>query len=75
MLGFPKIRGTLLGVPVIRTRVFGGLYCGPPFWETTMYGLGFRAYSLGLCNMESQGDKWAAIALNVQAGPNPVPKP
>ena len=26
--GFPKIRGTILGVPIIRTVVFGGLY-----WE------------------------------------------
>ena len=29
--GFPKIRGTILGVPIIRTIVFGGLYWGPPF--------------------------------------------
>ena len=29
--GFPKIRGTLLGVPIIRTIVFWGLYSGPPF--------------------------------------------
>ena len=28
--GFPKIRGTILGVPIIRTIVFGGLYWGPP---------------------------------------------
>ena len=27
--GFPKIRGTFLGVPVIRTIVFWGLYGGP----------------------------------------------
>ena len=27
--GFPKIRGTILGVPVIRTMVFWGLYWGP----------------------------------------------
>ena len=27
--GFPKIRGTLLGVPIIRTIVFWGLYWGP----------------------------------------------
>ena len=27
---FPKIRGTLLGVPVIRTIVFWGLYWGSP---------------------------------------------
>ena len=28
--GFPKIRGILLGVPTLRTRVFAGLYWGPP---------------------------------------------
>ena len=27
---FPKIRGTILGVPVIRTIVFWALYWGPP---------------------------------------------
>ena len=27
--GFPKIRGTILGVPIIRTIVFWGLYWGP----------------------------------------------
>ena len=29
MWGFPKIRGAILGVPVIRTIVFWGLYWGP----------------------------------------------
>ena len=24
--GFPKIRGTILGIPIIRTFVLGGLY-------------------------------------------------
>ena len=28
--GFPKIRGIILGVPIIRTIVFWGLYWGPP---------------------------------------------
>ena len=28
-LWFPKIRDTILGVPVIRTIVFGSLYWGP----------------------------------------------
>ena len=28
--GFPKIRGTILGVPIIRTIVFWGLYWGSP---------------------------------------------
>ena len=27
--GFPKIRGTFLGFPIIRTIVFWGLYWGP----------------------------------------------
>ena len=27
--GFPKIRGTILGFPIIRTIVFWGLYWGP----------------------------------------------
>ena len=30
LCGFPNIRGTILGVPIIRTIVFGGLYWGPP---------------------------------------------
>ena len=32
---FPKIRGTISGVP-IRTIVFWGLSWGPLFWETTI---------------------------------------
>ena len=28
--GLPKIRGSFLGVPIIRTMVFWGLYWGPP---------------------------------------------
>ena len=28
MWGFPKIRGTILGVPIIRTIVFWALYWG-----------------------------------------------
>ena len=34
--GFPQIRGTILGVPIIRTIVFWGLYWGSLFWETTI---------------------------------------
>ena len=29
---FPKIRGTFLGFPIIRTVVFWGLYLGPPYY-------------------------------------------
>ena len=28
--GFPKIRGPILGTPIIRNVVFWGLYWGPP---------------------------------------------
>ena len=28
--GLPKIRGTILGVPITRTIIFWGLYWGPP---------------------------------------------
>ena len=31
VLGFPKIRGTLLKIPIIRTIVFRGLYWVPLF--------------------------------------------
>ena len=34
--GFPKIRGTFFGVPIIRIIVFWGLYWVPLFWETTI---------------------------------------
>ena len=29
MCGFPKIRGTISRVPIMRAIVFWGLYCGP----------------------------------------------
>ena len=29
-MGFPKIRGILLGVRIIRILVYWGLYCSPP---------------------------------------------
>ena len=29
MRGFPKIRSTFLGVPIIRTIIFWGIYWGP----------------------------------------------
>ena len=31
--GFPKIRGTILGVPIIRIIVYWGLYWGHLFWQ------------------------------------------
>ena len=34
--GFPKIRGTILGIPIIRTIIVWGPEWGPLFWETTI---------------------------------------
>ena len=55
--GFPKIRGTFLGVPAIRSIVFCGLYWGPPtlgnyqvFWEDphpNQYSIMGDMYDLG----------------------------
>ena len=33
--GFPIIRGTILGIPIIRTIVYWGLYGVALFWKTT----------------------------------------
>ena len=30
--GFPEMKGTFLGVPIIRTVIFWGLYWGSPIW-------------------------------------------
>ena len=38
--GFPKIRGTILGVPIISITIFWGLPWGPPVLGN--YQLGFR---------------------------------
>ena len=40
MWEFPKIRGTLFGVLIIRILLFGVLYWGPLLSETAMQALG-----------------------------------
>ena len=52
--GFPKIRGTLLGVPTIRTIVFLGLYWGPPILGN--YHMGIRVQELWLSPIN--GEAW-----------------
>ena len=41
--GFPKLGGTILGVPIIRTIKYWGLYSGPPILGNyrIISGLGF----------------------------------
>ena len=55
--GFPKIRGTFLGVPIIRTVVFGGLYWGPLFWESTISGAHEQDPTLPSLTLPSSGGK------------------
>ena len=45
--GFPKIRGTLLGVPIKRTMVFGGLHWGPPIWGDFLFKAELRLWLSG----------------------------
>ena len=48
-MGFPKIRGTFLGVHIIRAIVYLGLYWGPLFWETTIYLYSYtHIYTVGV---------------------------
>ena len=50
MWEFPKIRGTILGVPIIRTIVFWGLYWGTLIWGN---------YHVGLIRIKSRElEKW-----------------
>ena len=48
-MGVPKIIGTFLGVPVIRSIVFWGLYWGPPILGNyhVRIMLGIRVFNLG----------------------------
>ena len=46
--GFPKIRGTLMGVPIIGTIVFWGLYWGPLILGNYLFFSG--AYARALAN-------------------------
>ena len=42
--GFPKIRGTILGVPITRTIVFWGLHWGPLILGNYMYHIGLGGF-------------------------------
>ena len=55
----PKIRGTFLGAPSIRTMVFGGLYWGPLILGN--YHLGFRGMTFGytwIVHDHTRGNIW-----------------
>ena len=58
MWGFPRIRGTLLGVLIIRTIVYWGLYWGPPMLGN--YHVQARVDHHGMTSSSSQWTfKWA----------------
>ena len=41
---FPKIRGKFLGVPIIRTIVYWGLFWGTPYFGKLRAGLKLTSY-------------------------------
>ena len=47
--GFPKIRGTILGVPIIRTIIYWGLYWGPLILGNYHFILRERKFRQELC--------------------------
>ena len=51
--GFPKIRDDSLGVPIIQTIIFWGLYWGPPILGNSH--LGFRVFGFGFSVYKAQG--------------------
>ena len=53
--GFPKLGVPFLGVPIIRTIVFWGLYWGP-YWETTIWGVRSGQRALGCTR-----DVWGVV--------------
>ena len=59
-LGFPKIRGTFLGVPIIRTVVFWGLYWGPPILGN--YHIKAAVDCLDVWGMEAPGSTAALVS-------------
>ena len=58
--GFPKLGGTLLGVPIIRTIVFWGSILGSPYFGKLPYG-----HSLCILSQGSHISMWAAMASNL----------
>ena len=69
MWGFPKIRGTLLGVPRIRTIVFWDLYWGPLILENYHVRIETKYFSLRL-SLECS-DAWPIV--KVHAGKSATP--
>ena len=51
MLGFPKIRGTNSGVPIIRIIIYWGLYWGPLILGNYHVYLGLRVRFWEACRV------------------------
>ena len=49
--GFPKIRGTILGVPIMRARVFEGLHKGPQILGSYRILRRMALYKMKLLNL------------------------
>ena len=68
--GFPKIRGTLLVVPIMRIIVFWGLEQGPPIYGN-YHILGLIGLGVGVQGLSFKGTKSKFEFLSYQ-GPGSV---
>ena len=69
MWGFPKIRGTISGVPIIRTIVFWGLYWGPLILGNYHVWLSVFPWT-ERCSLRSLGDvfkRWVMVLKGASA--------
>ena len=66
--GFPKIRGTFWGVPIIRTIVFRGPYWGPLILGNYQLPEAISSFAPSLSVVMGQGQKMAAMIIISMAG-------
>ena len=66
--GFPKIRGTILGVPIIRIIVFWGLYWGSPILGNYHLEVGRSGRLSDSWSCAGQEDNTALKTQGAQAG-------
>ena len=59
-MGVPKIRGTLVGVPIIRTIVFWGLCWGPPILGNYHIGMQ-KVHGCGRSSEELQQARYCRL--------------
>ena len=64
--GFPEIKGTISGLPIIRARVFWGPYKGPPYFGKLpyMYIYIYIYMHPPQANMEAQNERYKDLCAD-----------